>query len=295
MTKFQQVMSPKLNFVKLILSVFSFILILSLISTIKGQGEASFHNQKDDKAEEVFKLARQAVGKNIDTNNIKTLSAVFTGDYQSPKKEASSNNKVSYSFESKWQVEIPDKINVQKSISYETNQELDEIIINGGAITTSFKPILEGRTVQISISPENKQKRDAKSKVEYTRNAFVNFFPLLLRWNGETEFKFIGNVETKDGQASVLETIMPDKSRWQLFFDQKTHLLLLMVQTSLDGETNEKVELKYFFSDYKEDNGLFIPYKITSQQNGEVVQEQNLKMLKINPTFKSEIFEVKNQ
>ena len=62
---------------------------------------------------------------------------------------------------------------------------------------------------------------------------------------------------------------------------------------SWTGENNKQNENKLFFSDYQEKDGLLIATKIITERNGEVVEEKEIKDLKINPKFKSDMFDVK--
>ena len=50
---------------------------------------------------------------------------------------------------------------------------------------------------------------------------------------------------------------------------------------------------KYFFSNYQEKGGLLIATKIVIERNGKVAQEKEIKDLKVNPTFKPDLFSVR--
>lgn len=279
--------------------IFNFLnsFILTLIFTnlfFFTESEAQNTKQADtEKANKILELSRKAVSKATKSDEVIRFSATLSGDYQPTKKEAALN-KVTYSFEDKWEVELPNKLHLQRSVNYISNKELREIVINSDFTNVSLTPFVQGMSISIAIPAQTKKILDAEFSTSAKTKAFVNFLPIILSsaWNKDISFSFIGVAETKDGKADVIQGKMNDKSIWQLFFDQKNHLPLLMIQTLVNETTNEKTELKYFLSEYKEEKGLLVPHKIITQQDGEVTEDQEFKLLEINPTFKANTFEI---
>ena len=96
-----------------------------------------------------------------------------------------------------------------------------------------------------------------------------------------------------DQSADILVTSIENNYRIKLYFDQKTHQLLLMSIKFTEPKTNEDIEQKYFFSDYKEVNGLSFAHKVIIHENGEIVEERDIKTIEINPKVESDFFEIK--
>jgi hypothetical protein len=126
-------------------------------------------------------------------------------------------------------------------------------------------------------------------------DAFLVVFPILLDYAGyrPVELKYVGVAEAGGTKADVLEAVLTSGAKYRFFFDQQTHLLLLANETWTSRETNKERERKYFFSDYRKEDGLLIAHKIITEENGEVTAERLIKRLQINPTFKPDYFAVK--
>jgi hypothetical protein len=57
-----------------------------------------------------------------------------------------------------------------------------------------------------------------------------------------------------------------------------------------DPKTGEEVEHKYFFSDYKEENGVNFAHKIIIHENGEIIEERDIKAIELNPKVEPNFF-----
>jgi len=152
-----------------------------------------------------------------------------------------------------------------------------------------------------------------------------DFARLLIGWLLTTpssfpvEYSFVGEAESPDGKADVLEVKGPGGFATRLFLDQKTHYPLMltyngkkpriMTQTAAPGaprnpEEMEKrmkeveaeaakqpdVEFRIYLSDYREVNGVSFPHKLARSIENEVNEELEIKTVKINPQFKPEKF-----
>ena len=123
-------------------------------------------------------------------------------------------------------------------------------------------------------------------------SVFLLVFPITLdsSWYMPLKFRFVGVAESdKDGRANVIEAVSQGKTTYRLFFDVEMHLLRLMTQT---WETKDKKrhERKYFFSDYKKKNDLLVATKVVVQQEGQVLEEREIKDLEVNPKFEPDWF-----
>ncbi|HSK71274.1 MAG TPA: hypothetical protein VK892_06235, partial [Pyrinomonadaceae bacterium] len=128
------------------------------------------------------------------------------------------------------------------------------------------------------------------------RSVFPVLFPILLDSSDcfPYNFSYIGVAESKDGRANMIEAVSSDNITYRLFFDEKTNLLLLLTKTWIN-KANVKRELKYFYSNYKNIEGLQIASTVKIEDGGKLIQTQEIKSLKINPTFKANFFNVKKK
>ena len=55
----------------------------------------------------------------------------------------------------------------------------------------------------------------------------------------------------------------------------------------------EEVEMQVRFSDYKETDGLLLPYRITAGADGATDEEWEIKSYTLNPQFKADKFQKK--
>ena len=140
------------------------------------------------------------------------------------------------------------------------------------------------------------------------------------------EYKYLGPSEVEELTAEVLEVTGPDKFSARIFFDQKSHLPLLlsyrgpkpriMTMTRPSGghtpspddvkkareEAEKKLasepvaqpeEVDFFIrvTDHKKVNGLLLPFKFTFLTDSEVSEEFEISKYQINPQFKADKFQ----
>lgn len=132
-----------------------------------------------------------------------------------------------------------------------------------------------------------------------------------------TTFSYAGEAESPDGKADVLNAKVPVGPALQLYFDQKSHRLLMLtykgkrprVLTHTGGappteeelqkrmkESEEEaakqpdVEYQTRFSNYKEVSGIWLPHTISKGIESETNEELTITKVKINPSLKPEKF-----
>lgn len=138
---------------------------------------------------------------------------------------------------------------------------------------------------------------------------------------------WIGVAESPDGKADVLEFKTPDGVATRLLLDQKTHLPLMLAWTGQaaqsfnrgggnfrgggppggnfpqsqapnqnqgrrGGNNNRSgpQPLQMHLSDYKNSGGIKFPFLIQSGANDETTEELVVKTVRVNPTFKADLF-----
>lgn len=271
------------------------ILILAFSCSIFGQNTES----NKTKAQEILAKAKQAIGKKRKAGEIKGLSITSVVTKHSSFKlrngqpvEIDDTVKSESNFELQnlkiREKETIDQTSIIRNVS-DSTQVVEEKILNGDNFSYNRGDFVEGEKVKVPIPTTPKEK-----SIFYLKDGiFPKLFPITLdSWYLPLDFYYIGVAESNDGRANIIEAVVNNQTIYRLFFDEKTNLLLLVVQTLTDDKNN-KTERKYFYSDYKEMDGLLIAAKIKAeitQSNGKIIEVREIKILKINPDFKSNFF-----
>jgi hypothetical protein len=139
------------------------------------------------------------------------------------------------------------------------------------------------------------------------------------------EYKYAGESEVEDAKADVIDVTGPDKFSVRVFFDQTSHLPLLLsyrgpkprvvTLTRQAGEKGKSEDIKKIRDDaekkmtseapavpeevdfyirlteHKKVGGLMLPHKLTFLTDTEVSEEFEISKYQINPQFKADLFE----
>ena len=139
------------------------------------------------------------------------------------------------------------------------------------------------------------------------------------------EYKYAGESEVEDLKADVLDVTGPDKFSVRVFFDQSSHLPLLLsyrgpkprvvtmtrqagdhakpedvkkareeAEKKMSAETPaipEEVDFYIRLTDHKRVGGLMLPHKLTFLTDTEVSEEFEISKYQVNPQFKADLFE----
>lgn len=265
--------------------------------SLRGQTPSSAPRQDEDaalaRAEQVLKQAREAAraglkGAEINSLLVKSVIETSLSVPQMP------NKKIRGTTDEELSVSLPDKLRKKSDANYTTNQEVSDWVINGDRMSDRSDVLVDGKPVNFVVPKrESAQKKIALHK-DY---AFTILFPAILdsSWYPVSGFRYVGSAESNGTKADVLETTSPTATVFRLFFDQQTHLLLLMSEKWVGGASKKEHERKYFFSDYRKEDGLLAAHKIVVEENGEVVEERVVKRLQVNPPFGADFFAVKGK
>lgn len=244
----------------------------------------SVEEQAKIRAKDIITKSREYTNKKIKVADIKNIMITYESKLPPIDRfdESISNVELSVLF--------PDKVYSYGKGEASQTLSISTSILNGDNYDKKLETFSGGKPLNATFDFGTKESQ----KREFKFRTWTFVFPITLdSWYYPFEFKFIAIAESKDGKAEVLEAISPtSKTVYRLFFDQESHLLLLMTRNFQTNE-NKKVEDKYFFSDYKEDNGIIIAHKIEYQQNGELIETRTIKAIKINSEFKSDLFDIK--
>jgi hypothetical protein len=150
----------------------------------------------------------------------------------------------------------------------------------------------------------------------------------LLVWlmRTDAQMTYAGEAEAEDGKADVLEVTSEGGAPMRIFFDQKTHLPLMltyqgaqprmMIRQGRPGaapggtaapppdpeemrrrmaEPPKLVTFELRFSDFKTVSGVTLPHQMSQSVEGKPTEEWTVSQFKINPNLKPESFAKKNK
>lgn len=260
-------------------------LVLFLSISIDGQ-------EVDKRAAEVIKKSKAATVKQ--GSEAKSWHLDYAGDYR-PGKEKKSKGYVDSKYQANLWFEDSPKIRLRMLATYpNSQQELIERIFNNGDFSETNRVKIDDRGFkEMTLIPSGDlQKINAEKISKLKLGTFSMIFPILFKFDSSLKFTYAGVAKAGEQRADVLETSI-DTQKIKLFFDKETHLLLLMTTTFYDDILKKDVEQKFFYSDFKEENGFRYAHKVIVQENGEVTEERLIKLLKPNPEIKSDHFNVK--
>ncbi len=250
------------------------------------------------KAQEILTKAREAISRKRKTEEIKGLSVTSVAKQHSALDYHGESAEIDDNIESENYFELQNlKIKVKEKTDQtslfrkliDNTQIIEQSVLNGDNFSYKRDDFVEGEKVVIPLPSTPKEESISYLKEE----SFPKLFPITLNfWYRPLEFYYVGVAESKDGRANIIEAATKEQTVYRLFFDEKTNLLLLIVKNSIDGKNN-KLEQKFYYSDYKEMDGLLIAAKIKTeitQTNGKIIESREIKDVKVNPVFKSDFF-----
>jgi hypothetical protein len=139
------------------------------------------------------------------------------------------------------------------------------------------------------------------------------------------EYKYAGESDVEDAKADVIDVSGPDKFSIRVFFDQKSHLPLLLsyrgpkprmmtvtrpaggaakpedikkateeAEKKMHAEAPpvlEEVDFYIRLTDHKKVGGIMLPHKLTFLTESEVSEEFEISKYQLNPQFKADHFD----
>ncbi len=276
-----------------------------------------------EKAKIIIKHSQDAIYQGIKRENIKSLylktegvsvaeSTLYRADLPQPiERKARQNTAEDVSFE------FPDKMNRIVS-TFSTNKNSAEnytkvtTLLNADNSSINVEAVRDGRQYNPNESNESQE------KVKPTKEAILKgiasrLFPILLdlNWMNDKTFIYIGRADSGDIKADILQVENITDKQIRYYFDEKTHLLLMITEeTSQNGKW---LKSSTYFDDYQLADGLMIAKKVNIELESSVAEtevqvkaekvkmsskskittETIIKELKINAAFKPDIFAIK--
>ena len=293
-----------------------------IVATLLGVATASTVAQ-DAKVTEILAATRKAIGdRKLDT--LKTFSV-----------QASTQRNFG-NFQSQAEVELllemPDKYVRSETSSGMMNMTMSTGFNGDRAIMPAGVRALPGGGMVISMGPGAAAHTPAAEKptpeqleqmnASSLRNYRHEVSRLMLGWFGaahpsiKAQYTYVGEAESPDGKAHVIEVKDGDGFAARLFIDQNSKLPLMVtyqgrqrqVVTSSAGSPGTPrvtsaasvdpgqvplVEYSLFFDDWRQVDGINFPHVIRRASKGATEEEWAISKVKVNPKLDAKIFETK--
>lgn len=310
------------------------IFFLATISVSNAQESSVTDERRIDRANEILLQAREAVYKKIKMADVKSLSLKGAGVNlveSSTKVDGRGQPQVvkfRRGIEESIVASLFDKINLttlhfNPDISPAENYTKVEDVLSGDRASRRTDTITNGKAVDMDKIPdvpnmpesvrrqmkESIEKRTKTTREEILRTASGRLFPLLLdtTWMNGRPLIYIGKADTGGARADILEVKTDTGRQTRYYFDEKTHLLLMMTDEVSRGNLSSR--LSSYFSDYQLVDGLLMAKKIYTETEttdekeiemaGKVLKASNktrtireidVKEFKLNPKSKPGVF-----
>ncbi len=309
-----------------------FILLIAILSiTTDAQNNL---DSKERKALEILTLAKKSIySKGFDTSKIKSISIETQGTLVADSnvtiegEQTPRNTKSRVEVEESFFIDLLEKIrhivvtreteknpieNFTKvvmvsnrdKIFFDTQKVTDGKLFDLNEILNS-SDVPETTKKQIRMQQENARKTVTRERI--IKDSVNKILPILLYnpWAKE-KFSYIGKAVAGETKADVLQLESSTGRQIQYFFDEKSHLLLMI--TDKIERSDASVNASYFFGDYKKINGILVANKINIEiltivkqkvgdknitSTSKIISELKTKEFKINASFSDNIFTVK--
>lgn len=272
-----------------------------------AQTGSSIESSKSERGREIVSQARKAIDRG---NGLTNLKSFYINIDNTLPGQTYSGMEIS--------IVMPDKIKVIsdlgnfkvfKIVSGGKYSEDSEMNLNG-EIYSSRKM---GGAAPKPKMPQYIEEALSKERVEYLKknpdelnklfmeDAFwSSVFPILLTnpLNSDVTYEYVGKAESANQRADIVDVKSNFFRKIRLFFDEKTHLLLMMTK-ELDRTKSVFTE-RYYFSNYQLTDGLLVARSV-KRESDDVFKDgsakktynppsPNIKEIKINSNLKAGLF-----
>lgn len=269
--------------------------------------------------EDIIRKAREAAGFSLPMTSfrLKLHGSLQISAGQTPTAQIKGNDLI---------IDSQDEITVMTPDKIRRVSTLKDNILQGSNATTSIwnenkyrqttefeingVRTVKDTTATVSIDSLNQlaNKADLKkinvkpidSKIIFSNGLWKVAFPFLLMHpiERQTKFEYMGRAQAGEQIANLVQTNSAGGHVFQLFFDEKTSNLLLMIEKW--KESDRDYEVKYYFSNREKRGDVLIPtkvkieHKVTSAGQSPKIAFEYIDVVgfEVNPVIKPEIFKV---
>lgn len=283
------------------------IMILVFVSSLTAQ-----ESVKVERGRQIVEEARKAVEKKSASKDIKGIYLKINSNIN----DVSVFREFSYQFSDKLYHTYSSSENAKSITIWSGDKYFEdyEMILNDKVIRQSVinaKLSKERAKKQSEGTLPNELKEIEKktsslpsdSKSKFLGNMWYYVFPVILQASFEpaAQFEYVGKAEAGNGQkADVVDVKSSYLRKFRLFFDEKTHLLLMMTVTAINGD-NEYQE-RFYYSDYQLTDGILVAKRIQRESRNINVNTKvenklgdsftTIEEFKLNPKFSGDLFQI---
>jgi hypothetical protein len=261
-------------------------------------------DSKEARAEEVLKLAREALGGEAKLAEVQSLSV------SGPFRRAGDGQQ--QTGELRVDVLAPDKLKVSETLDLMAGLQLTMIHAVNGAQTWADSRTGASNAQVTMMRRDDKGKDDASAQVDRLQSDLMRYllaFILTPPPGVSVSFSYAGEAEAPDGRADVLDVVGAHGFKARLFIDKKTHRPLMFsyrdvvrraktVKASAGAGDVDKLvkraqsdnpaapresDVQIHLSDYRAEKGLLLPHALSMTVDGQPYQEWEVKEVKLNP------------
>ena len=282
----------------------------------------------EDRAIEVIVAARTAMGGEK-LEAVKTISA--TGEYRRLMGEREINGEATVEIIAPDKIKRTEEMGIQGGPTFSRTVALDgsdywEDSTNrggGGFMRFGGPGGLAGPGGQ---GPSEADRERFRQMAQRRLKGELQRYLLVWLMRTDAQMLYAGEAEAEDGKADVLDVKSEGGTPMRIFFDQKTHLpLMLTYQGALPrmmirqggpgaapggnaapppdpeemrrrmAEPPKIVTFELRFSDFKNVSGVMLPHQMSQSVEGKPTEEWTVSQFKINPNLKPESFAKKNK
>ncbi len=296
--------------------------LLLILTLILSSAAVAFAD--DARAQEILKQARRAIGGEEQLQKIQSLE--ITGQYRRVfgERQMGGDREISILLPNKYLVE--DAMNAGGMSTALINTRA----LNGDKAWSGNSGGGGGMIFRIA-GPGGQQASPEQMEAMQRRIYNAEFSRYLLAMiltpppSLAVEYKYAGESDVEDAKADVIDVSGPDNFSVRVFFDQKSHLPLLlsyrgpkprvMTMTRQAGgaakpedlkkaqeeaekkmhaeapPVPEEVDFYIRLTDHKKVDGIMLPHKLTFLTESEVSEEFEISKYQLNPQFKADHFD----
>ena len=282
----------------------------------------------EDRAIEVIVAARTAMGGEK-LEAVKTISA--TGEYRRLMGEREINGEATVEIIAPDKIKRTEEMGIQGGPTFSRTVALDgsdywEDSTNrgGGGFMRFGGP--GGPAGPGGQGPSEAERERFRQMAQRRLKGELQRYLLVWLMRTDAQMLYAGEAEAEDGKADVLDVKSEGGTPMRIFFDQKTHLpLMLTYQGALPrmmirqggpgaapggnaapppdpeemrrrmAEPPKIVTFELRFSDFKNVSGVMLPHQMSQSVEGKPTEEWTVSQFKINPNLKPESFAKKNK
>ena len=269
------------------------------------------HATQPNRAEEVLRKAREALGGEAKLKEIQNFTALGSFRRMSNGQEQAGEKRLD--------LLLPDKFKITDTLSLIAGIELTLVNALNGNQAWSDSRTSAGNAQVMTMRRAGNEQQNSEQQIKNLRAEFTRYMlALFLMPPPNSSIEFGGEAEAPDGRANILVLKDANAVVARLFIDQKTHRPLMLTYRGVavrmktmkttagsSGDVDkiakeaqsgaperQESDMQMRLSDYKAEKGILLPHRISIAVDDKPYEEWELKSFKINsPDLTAKKFE----